>query len=375
MSKWKDNDDFLSKLHLLSSVVDVFCMVDSYGGVFPEEVKNTICLLISKTTCKIGFHGHNNLEMGLVNTIAAIEHGAEYVDATVLGMGRGAGNLKTELLLTYLNKNHNLEVDFNKLGDIITAFSGLLKKYSWGTNLPYMISGANSFPQKEVMDWISNRLYSFDNVVRALNNKKGNIVDNAKYPLFESVKFDKVIIIGGGSNAVFHIDGIKAFIKQQKSIALVHATVRYADEFKDVEVPQFFCAATSEGKRLTKVFNKKSFKGKYILPPYPRKMGTDVPELANNSTFELPSIDFTKSYWDSCTTIALQTALFLCDNDIYTIGYDGYPGNVLSEKEMALSNENKTLFLDFKKFRGKTLVSLTPTLYNELFSISLYQYI
>lgn len=98
--------------------------------------------------------------MGLVNTLTAIACGADYVDATVLGMGRGAGNLNMELLLTYLNKE-GLEVDFNVLSDVITAFQPLLERYKWGTNLPYMISGANSFPQKEVMEWVSNRAYHY----------------------------------------------------------------------------------------------------------------------------------------------------------------------------------------------------------------------
>ena len=76
-----------------------------------------------------------------------------------------------ELLLTYLNKK-GLDVDFNVLGDVITTFQPLYEQHKWGTNLPYMISGANSIPQKEVMEWATNRTYSFNSIVRALNNKK-----------------------------------------------------------------------------------------------------------------------------------------------------------------------------------------------------------
>ena len=116
--------------------------------------------------------------MGLINTLTAIDCGIDYVDATILGMGRGAGNLNMELLLTCLNKR-GLDVDFNVLGDVITAFQPLYEQYKWGTNLPYMISGANSIPQKEVMEWATNRTYSFNSIVRALNNKKNNVKDNA----------------------------------------------------------------------------------------------------------------------------------------------------------------------------------------------------
>ena len=156
MSKWDDYEGFLSKLNKINKVADLFCMVDSFGGVSPEELKAIFQTVKQNTTCPVGFHGHNNLQLGLVNTLTAIECGIDYVDATILGMGRGAGNLNMELLLTYLNKG-GLEVDFNVLGDVITAFQSLHDKYQWGTNLPYMLSGANSISQKEVMDWVANR--------------------------------------------------------------------------------------------------------------------------------------------------------------------------------------------------------------------------
>ena len=166
MSKWNEYEGFIDKLGQLDDVVDLFCMVDSFGGVTPQDVKDIFQKVREKTACPIGFHGHNNLQLGLINTLTAIECGADYVDATILGMGRGAGNLNMELLLTYLNKE-GINLDFNVLGDVITAFIPLYKEYHWGTNLPYMISGANSIPQKEVMEWVSNRTYSFNSIVRA----------------------------------------------------------------------------------------------------------------------------------------------------------------------------------------------------------------
>jgi 4-hydroxy 2-oxovalerate aldolase len=92
-------------------------------------------------------------------------------------------------------------------------------------------------------------------------------------------------------------------------------------------------------------------------------------------TFELPSIDFTKKYFDSCTTVALQAVADFCAQKIWLIGYDGYSGNVLSEKEAALSGENRTLFADFKAFYHKPLISFIPSLYKELDVNSLYQYL
>ena len=91
-----------------------------------------------------------------------------------------------ELLLTMLSKR-GLEVNFNILGDVIFSFQPLLDKYAWGTNLPYMLSGANSIPQKDVMDWVTNRTYSFNSIVLALDNRRNGIEDNAHYPLLPNI--------------------------------------------------------------------------------------------------------------------------------------------------------------------------------------------
>lgn len=374
MSKWKDYEGFLDKLHHLNNIADLFCMVDSFGGVTPKEVKQIFEAVKKNTTCPIGFHGHNNLQLGLINTLTAIECGVDYVDATILGMGRGAGNLNMELLLTYLNKN-GLEVDFNVLGEVIIAFQPLLEKYQWGTNLPYMLSGANSIPQKEVMDWVTNRTYSFNSIVRALDNQKNNISDNAQFPLLTTNPTENVLLIGGGSSVIEHIEAIKEFILNYPSMALVFVTARHAGLFKDINNKKFYCLVGNEAKRLAANINKSEFDGTCILAPYPRKMGTEIPSYAENSTRELNLISFTNDYIDSCTTVALQTGLELQASNIFLIGYDGYQGQVLSEKEMSLTIENRTLFNSFKTQTKLNLISLTPTLYKELECKSIYQYL
>lgn len=376
MSKWSEMDGFLPKLKNINGIADLFCMVDSYGGITPDEVKNILMEVRQYTNVPIGFHGHNNLQLGLINTLTAIDNGIDYVDATITGMGRGAGNLKMELLLTYLNKHKGLKVDFNVLGDVITVFEPLKEKYGWGTNLPYMLSGANNIPQKEVMEWVTNRVYSFNSIVRALDNRKNNAIDNARFPILEvDHKFDRVIIIGGGNNAVEHKDAIYAFIESNPNTALIFATARNAKSYLDVSVPKYYCLVGDEGHRLTKNVGKERFNGTCILPPYPRTMGTEVPNYASKYTFELKTIDFVDQYKDSVTTIALQLASNITDRDVYLVGYDGYSGNILSEREASLTQENRTIFLSYKRFAKKELKSLTPSIYKELKVESVYQFI
>lgn len=376
MSKWAEMEEFLSKIQAINGVVDLFCMVDSFGGITPEEVKNILVEVRKYTNVPIGFHGHNNLQLGLINTLTAIDNDIDYVDATITGMGRGAGNLKMELLLTYLNKHKGLNVDFNVLGDVITAFTPLKEKYGWGTNLPYMLSGANNIPQKEVMEWVTNRVYSFNSVVRALDNRKNHAEDNARFPLLGVIhKFDCIVVVGGGNNAVEHKDAIKEFILSRPNTAIVFATARQAQAYIELDIPKYYCLVGNEGHRLAQNVGAEKFVGTCILPPYPRTMGTEVPVFAEKSTFELKQIDFIMQYRDSVTTIALQLAMELTDKAIYMVGYDGYPGNVLSEKEVSLTNENKAIFEAFAVARGSSLKSLTPSIYKELNVESVYQFI
>ncbi|MBQ8969417.1 MAG: aldolase catalytic domain-containing protein [Bacteroidaceae bacterium] len=376
MSKWEQYEGLLEKLPKLNGVIKIFNMVDSYGSVSPNEVRVIIANLKKYLTCQIGFHGHNNLQLGLINTLTAMECGVDSVDATILGMGRGAGNLNMELLLTYLNKHAGLKVNFNELGDAVQTFMPLYEKYRWGSSLPYMISGANSFPQKEVMEWVSNRVYSFNSIVRALDNRKDKKEDNAKYPVLDvSKKFKQVLVIGGGNTVAEHVAAICEYLDHHPDTALVLATARHAKLFLGRKESTFYCLVGNEGHRLTSNVGKAKYAGTCVLPPYPRTMGTEVPEYAGNSTYELKDISFIDEYKDSVTTVAIQLGLNLTDGEVYLVGYDGYPGSVLSEKEVSLTHENNEIFSSYAKTCGHQMKSLTPSIYRTLDVTSIYQMI
>lgn len=363
MSQWSDHKDFLDLLPEMDGVADYFNMVDSFGGVYPEDVKSIYADIVSKTKVKIGFHGHNNLELGLVNSLTAIDCGADIIDATITGMGRGAGNLKTELLLTAMNAKYNLDVDFNILGNVVNEFEELKKQYHWGTNLPYMIAGANSFPQKEVMEWVTNRVYSFNSIIRTLQNKKDGKKDNLKLPLLDSNEpYSKAIIVGGGPSAILHARGIINYLNQNQDVAVIHASAKNAKPYKDIKNHQYFCLVGNEGRRLESTFESLgNFKGHCILPPYPRKMGTYIPKSIKDQCVELKEINFTTTLLDTHTAIAIQAAIDLNIKEILLVGYDGYTESV-TKVEQELSKENELLFgMATKKVNLK---SLFPTAYN-----------
>jgi 4-hydroxy-2-oxovalerate aldolase len=99
---------------------DVIYVVDSAGGMLPDDVKKYISSVdAALSTAKVGFHCHDNLDLAVANTITAIQSGADWVDATLQGIGRSAGNTRTETLATVLQRQgYELDIDQKHLMDI-----------------------------------------------------------------------------------------------------------------------------------------------------------------------------------------------------------------------------------------------------------------
>jgi 4-hydroxy 2-oxovalerate aldolase len=79
-------------------------IVDSAGGMLPNQVAAYVKVLKAGLSAEVGFHGHNNLLMANANSLAAVQAGAMVIDTTLLGMGRGGGNAQTETMLVVLEK-------------------------------------------------------------------------------------------------------------------------------------------------------------------------------------------------------------------------------------------------------------------------------
>ena len=375
MSEWENTPSLMSMIPDIKGIVDYFYMVDSYGGAIPSDVTKTVEIIKGLTDVNLGFHGHNNLELGLANTLAAIDAGVSIVDSTVTGMGRGAGNLKTELLLTVLNSQGKLDLEYNWLSNITDLFSQLQTEYEWGTNLPYMVSGANSIPQKKVMEWVSQKLYSFNTIIRAISNESKGITDNyMKLPTFElpQNRNSSCIIIGGGMSAIRHAQPIKKYLKQNPDIILIHASSKNSEEYRDLENKQIFCLVGNEGYRMEAVFVKSGFDGIAVLPPYPREMGTYIPEVIRERSFELDSMGSFKDYGNSHTGLALRISEIIKAKEVYLVGYDGYVDSKIGDKEISLFYENELLFDLFKTKYGSRIYSLNKTKYSHVIHDSIY---
>lgn len=83
---------------------DLLVFADSNGNMIPADVDRLITRVSSRVLIPLGFHAHNNLSLALSNSIAAMDAGAEYIDASICGMGKGAGNLHLGVFVAYLHR-------------------------------------------------------------------------------------------------------------------------------------------------------------------------------------------------------------------------------------------------------------------------------
>ncbi len=136
----REREDFLAVV--ARSPVDTVYVVDSYGSFYSEHIRDIVLKFLHAmegTSKQVGIHAHNNMQLAYANTIEALIVGANRLDATIAGLGRGAGNCSLELLLAFL-KNPKF-----KLRPVVECiekhFVPLRDQIDWGYSLPYMISG------------------------------------------------------------------------------------------------------------------------------------------------------------------------------------------------------------------------------------------
>jgi len=129
------------------SPVPTLYLVDSFGALRPTRIRALAAMYLRALPGRrIGIHAHNNLQLALANTLEAADAGATLLDATLFGMGRGAGNCPLELLLAQLR---GPGVDLVPVLEVIERhFIPLKREVEWGYHLPFMITGAlNEHPR------------------------------------------------------------------------------------------------------------------------------------------------------------------------------------------------------------------------------------
>lgn len=124
-------------------------LVDTFGAMYTEDLERMVEVLHRELEpqIRLGFHSHNNQQLSFALSMRFVEllmqtDRACIVDASLCGMGRGAGNATTELVANYLNEKQHCNYDMNQIMDAIDVYmSYFQERYTWGYSTPYMIAG------------------------------------------------------------------------------------------------------------------------------------------------------------------------------------------------------------------------------------------
>ena len=146
--------DLKTALDMLGQTpVGTIYIVDSFGSIYPEEMARVVDIYSEfavKYGKKLGIHAHNNQQLAFANTIEACGDGVDYLDATYMGMGRGAGNCSMELLIGFLK---NPKYHIYPVLKFIEEHMVKLKEDGivWGYDIQYLITGLlNQHPRTAI---------------------------------------------------------------------------------------------------------------------------------------------------------------------------------------------------------------------------------
>ena len=242
---------FYSDLELLQLVEKInelnpyaFYIVDTLGSMYRNEVSHRFYLIDENMRQEIhlGFHGHNNLQLAFSNAqvLGKIQTKRTLIlDASVYGMGRGAGNLPTELITQYINKNIASRYDVTMVMDIYDEYiAAIRKEHEWGYTVTYHIAASNVChpnyaaylinKQTLTMKDIEKIIQSIPEAFKILFDRK--LIEQL-YTQFQSRKIDdsravreiaaliqgkKILLLAPGQSLVQEYESIMNFIEAEK---------------------------------------------------------------------------------------------------------------------------------------------------------------
>ncbi len=145
-------------------------VADSLGTMKPTRVKDLVGDFVEGLGADIGYHAHDNSGLAIANALCAAEAGGSWLDCTVSGMGRGAGNASTEQLLRVVAPGCSKLAEDRLQQLVVKHFNPLKEKYGWGDNLFYQIGAANGLHPTFVQEILGDRSLSGDQVFHWIKN-------------------------------------------------------------------------------------------------------------------------------------------------------------------------------------------------------------
>lgn len=234
--------DELARISSLISgwgVNEVLYFADSFGSMEPETVKQISETISQGWSGPLGIHTHDNKGLALSNSIAAHEAGVQYLDSTLCGMGRGAGNAKTEYLLVEMMQRGLGQYFPDALFPLVLKeFKKLHQRYQWGPNVYYFLSAIHGIHPTYIQEMLGDERYDTDQILSAINFLK-----SSRIPFFSfenmlraaaGIEGDEhgtwsaknwlddrtVLILGAGPSTRKYIEAIQLFVKRHQPVVL-----------------------------------------------------------------------------------------------------------------------------------------------------------
>lgn len=375
-------DDEINTLgRVMSSTnVEALYFADSLGSMYPSDVKEIINNLKKSWSGLIGIHTHDNMGLGLSNTIEAINCGASWVDSTVTGMGRGPGNAKTEELAIEVGNLTGITPDLVPLIKLIDDFFKELKaEHEWGTNPFYYLAGKHGIHPTFIQEMLKDKRFSTEDIFSTISYLKNNNGENFNSDFLKNSRFifngkklgshksnDNIqgrdtLILGTGPGVKLYKNEIENYIKKYQPIVFALNTV---SDIKDELIN--YRVACHPIRLLSDSSKYKNFSQPIIMPF--SSLNTDFQsELKNLNIldFGLAISDEIEIFDTGCSIqfpMVLPYSLAIClsggSKNILLAGFDGYPdGDIRNEETSDIFN------LFTAKFDRDIFTSITPTKY------------
>ncbi len=228
--------------------VDVLYFADSMGSLQPNDISKIVDEVRSGWSGPIGIHAHDSMGLALSNSVQALNAGVTWVDSTVSGMGRGPGNVHTELLLIKLtDETYDISSLSSLFSLIARYFDDLKKTYKWGMNPYYFLAGKYGIHPSYIQEMLGDTRYQEEDIlvaieylrnmgakrfnIQALDGARSFYNDNPKgvWNPQEIFKGKEVLIVGGGATVSDHKIAIEDYIKRKNPLVLVLNTSQQID--------------------------------------------------------------------------------------------------------------------------------------------------
>ena len=364
------------------AAVDVLYLADSYGSLTPEMVREKIDALRAGFPGQIGVHMHENLGLALANTLAAIDHGAEFVDVTLAGMGRGAGNARTEqVLLALFARGGRKDLDPSALLPVLKKrMAPLQAKHGWGWDFSYMLSGLVGIHPMYCQDLKTGARYDLEEVARILEDipaskrarfdevellaaesrfaerKRSAVGEVENVAPWVPPRVDEVLVVAGGPSAAAHRAGLLRYIERRKPLVISCNDLPFLDGIERTTVvlnsvrAQELAARGFVDAKSTLATPLRS------LPAALKGARVQRVEYAlRRGTFDIDGVIALPGF--NVGMLAVAMALQCQPRRVLLAGFDGFAPQVPEHEEMATF---------FELVRSKTateLASLLPTRY------------